>query len=180
MKKLIAHRLTRDSHPALIEELRLIYNENIGDLATHPLQWLAPEVQQEWWKNLDHPNVVVHLYSPVETPWVIVAFSKVTFRLGGYATPQFAIAKGYWGRGWGSEIIAHYLQVANRPLYGEQLVANAAICHLNKRFGWRIIETEAGVDYLYHPGVSTPEQADMFNRQQEIYDEIIRYHEEGP
>jgi hypothetical protein len=168
MRKLIAYRLLADAHPALIERLRVLYNTAIPFLATHRIETQTCESQQAWWRNLDHTKVMVHLYSPVEFPWEIVAFSQVTDR-GTYCTPMFALSNLWWGKGYGEEIIEHYLFVASgKPLHGEQLTSNGAICHLNKRLGWKIISERDGMQTLVHPN----------NRQQDIYDEIIRYDEE--
>lgn len=157
-----------DTHPLFIEKLRVLYNSMIPFLATHPIKSNGVAEQQMWWKTLDHSKVTVHLYSPVDSPWEIAAFSMVTDR-GAYCTPMFAIDREHWGKGYGDEIIHHYLRIANgKPLFGEQLVSNGAIRHLNARAGWQILGERNGVQSLYHP-----------NRQQEIYDEIVRYSEEG-
>lgn len=185
MKKLIAHRVTLASHPLLIEIVRAIFNANIADLATKPLHVLEQDEQQEWWKNLDHQNVQLHVYSPVEQPWQIVAFSLVRNH-GHFSTPQFAIAGGYSGRGYGTEIIQHYIEVAGQPLYGQQLVANEAIRHMNQKAGWKVLYEREGVEYLFHPGrapflpcpcIACTSADDA--RQREIYDEIVRYSQEG-
>lgn len=170
MKDLIATRLTQDSHPALIERMRVLFNANIDSLATKPLSLQTSRSQYDWWRSLDHTKVTFHIYSPKEWPWEIVAFSMVTDR-GDYCSPMFAISNLWWGRGYGEQIIQHYLLVADeKPLQGEQLASNGAICHLNEKLGWLVVREENGVQYLRHPN----------NRQQEIYDEIIRYQEEGP
>jgi hypothetical protein len=41
---------------------------------------------------------------------------------------------------------------------------------LNKKLGWLIVAERDGTQFLVHPN----------GRQQEIYDEIIRYNEEKP
>ena len=170
MDKLIAHRLSKNSHPLLIERMRQIYNTMIPWVATRPLTPIESQPQQDWWNQLvDHTKTTFHLYSPIETPWEICAYSVVTDR-GDFCTPHFAIGGAWWGRGYGAEIIQHYLEVAAKPLYGSQLVSNAAIRHLNTKFGWHVLDTRDGVEYLHHPGVNPN------IRQQEIYDEILRYH----
>jgi GNAT superfamily N-acetyltransferase len=169
--KLIPHRLASDGHPHLIEQVRVLYNSTLFFLATHPISPQSKEGQQAWWKDLDHSRVVVHLYSPVESPWDIVAFSMVTDR-GLYFTPMFAISNNYWGKGYGQEIIEHYLALAaGKPLRGEQLVSNGAICHLNARYGWNIVGERDGTQFLIHPN--------NVDRQQEVYDEMVRYWEVG-
>jgi len=171
MKKLTAYRLTPTDHPMLIERLRKLYVEALSHLATRKLHANTEVEQQAWFNNLDHAAVALHLYSPVERPWEIVGFSQVTDR-GNFCTPMFALARHMRGQGLGEEIILHYLKLANgKPLHGEQLVANGAICHLNERLGWQIKREENGVQYLYHPnGTDWPQAA---------YDEIVRYHEEN-
>jgi RimJ/RimL family protein N-acetyltransferase len=131
---------------------------------------MTAEQQQAWWRNIDHKRVQVHLYSPIEQPWEIVAFSMVTDR-GDFCTPMFAVSNTWWGKGYGEEIIRHYLALAEgKPLRGEQLTLNPAIQHLNKKLGWLIVAERDGTQFLVHPN----------GRQQEIYDEIIRYNEEKP
>jgi GNAT superfamily N-acetyltransferase len=170
MKYLTAYRMCPDDHPLLVERLRKMYIEALSFLETHKLHPNTEEEQQAWWAALDHTSTVVHLYSPVERPWEIVGFSMVTDR-GNFCTPMFALARHMRGQGLGQEIIEHYLAVANgKPLHGEQLVSNGAICHLNARLGWKVKREQDGVQYLYHPnGTDWPQSA---------YDEIVRYHEE--
>jgi hypothetical protein len=167
MKLLTAHRLTPASHPVLLDRMREIYNLNISYLATKPLAYIDRAQQLKWWRELDHTKNIVHIYSPIDSPWAICAFSKVTDR-GDHCTPIFAIGGAWWGRGFANEIIEHYLSLSAKPFRGEQLTSNAPICHLNEKFGWQIESTADGVDTLYHPA-----------RQQEIYDEILRYQSEG-
>lgn len=167
--KLKAYRLTPDAHPYLIERLRTLYNSAIQFLATHPIELRSREAQAAWWNSTDHDKVTVHLYSPVDNPWEIAAFSMVTDR-GSFVTPMFAIAKNYWGKGYGEEIILHYLALAGgKPLRGEQLISNGAICHLNEKLGWQVLMEKEGTQFLFHPNI----------RQQEVYDEIVRYNDEG-
>lgn len=171
MSKLIACRLLPGSHPHLVVLLGEMYNGALDQLSTKPLRRNTPEEQLAWWAALPQ-EVVVHLYSPVEEPWRIVAFSMVRDR-GTFCTPMFAVVPGEHGKGYGAEIIRHYLSVAwPKPLVGSQLVSNGAIRHLNNRYGWEVTEVRDGVEYLFHPsGRDYP---------QSTYDEIIRYHLGGP
>ena len=165
--KLIAFRLQADSHPYLIDALRRLYNESIPFM-TKPLEENSAEEQLAWWRSLDHSKVLVHLYSPVDEPWKIVAYSMLQHR-GDHASPMFAIDPTYWGRGYGRAIIAHYIKEARMPLRGEQLVENKPIRHLNEKAGWKVIgNIEGRVELLEHSGEPT--------RDQEILDEIVRYH----
>lgn len=166
MVKLIAYRMPPDAHPALVERMRELYIASL-QFFTKPLSPPTKEEQQVWWASLDHSKVIVHLYSPVEQPWEIVAFSMLTDR-GQYYTPLFAISDSWWHKGYGEDIIRHYLALASpKPLHGEELADNGAIVHLNEKAGWRVVAERNGVHYLYHPN----------DKQQEAYDEIVRYHE---
>ena len=170
MVKLIAYQVLPGVHPSLLERVREIYNENLSDLATKPLTYLSSRQQQTWWTSIDHTKITLHVYSPAETPWDICAFSKVTDR-GSFSTPIYAVDKRWWRRGYGTEIIRHSIEVAGKPLYAEHLLANEVIRRIHMRAGWASLGMYDGVEYLYHPGLN-PDQ-----RQQEIYDEIIRYRE---
>jgi RimJ/RimL family protein N-acetyltransferase len=178
--KLIPYRVRPEDHPSLLERVRQIYNENLFDLATHASKFVTADAQLTWWRGLDHEKVKLWVFSPVNEPWEIVAFCKLTDR-GDFVTPQFAIDAAWWGRGFGTEIIDYYILMAGKPLYGEQLSTNLPIRHMNQKAGWKLIEKEEGVEYLYHPGSQwTVHHLNRMSstRQQEIYDEIIRYHEE--
>lgn len=151
--KLRPIRLWRDSDPVLVEIMRDIFVRTINDLSTKPLVPPTPAEQQVWWEMLDHSNVKVFLWRPIERPWEIVAFSMITDR-GDHATPMFAIDPVFQGRGYAREIIDHYIRTAGKPLRGEQLKSNEAIRKLNAEAGWRLLATEGGIEYLRHPGVS--------------------------
>jgi GNAT superfamily N-acetyltransferase len=176
VKRLIAKRLPATASQGEVEILRELYIGAIEQLSTRPLHRNTTEEQWAWWDGLDHSKVTVHFYSTVDEPWRIIAFSMVTDR-GSFCTPMFAIAKVAWGRGYGQEIIEHYLEVASpKPLYGSQLVSNGAICHLNRKNGWMVLREVDGVQMLFHPnGDSHAGQT----HPQEAYDEIVRYHRYG-
>lgn len=151
MSKLVPVRLERGAPLYCIDTVRRIYNATIADLATKPLKPNTWDHQYIWWRNIDFDKTVIHAYCPEPWPGVIVAFSKVTYR-GDHCTPLFAIDPEWHGRGFGEEIIQHYLSVARpKPLRGSQLVSNGAICHLNEKAGWQIESTVDGVQHLYHP-----------------------------
>lgn len=171
MKNLTAYRMKPTDHPMLVERLRKLYVEALSHLATKRLPTRTELEQQLWFSDLDHEATTIHLYSPVGRPWEIVGFSMVTDR-GTFCTPMFSLTFHMRGQGLGEEIIQHYLAIANgKPLHGEQLVANGAICHLNEKLGWKVKHDAEGVQYLYHPnGTDYPQSA---------YDEIVRYHEEN-
>lgn len=151
--KLVSIKITTAEQ---VEEMRLIYNDNLDMLATRPLNYNTFEDQQNWWNQNQH-NLNAFLYNLKEDPTVCVAFLVLTNR-GLFDTPIIAIKKDYWGRGYGKEIVVDYIKKANRPLAGSQLQSNPAICHINKKLGWQIIgerETPNGkIDLLYHPGVN--------------------------
>lgn len=150
--------------------MRQIYAATIEALETKPLPHRSPEDQYLWWQGLDHGMSRFFLYSPVEQPWEIVAFSMIT-RRGKYSTPMFAIHPFFHGRGYGREIIQHYIQEADGPLAGEQLVSNETIRYLNSEAGWNVVSSNGIVEKLWHPGP----HADV-DPMQDAYDEIIRYH----
>lgn len=166
--KLQSQLLHANSDPIYIEIMRCIYNVTLPQTATKPIAPKTSEEQFNWWCNLDHNKVRVHIYREVERPWNIVAWSMVTDR-GNYCTPMFAIHPQFWGLGYGEEIIYHYLQVAGKCLQGSQLKSNGAICHLNARNGWRVVGEDGDVQLLLHDGPD--------NYPQRAYDEILRYHE---
>ena len=171
-KHLVPRRITE---PWEVEVMRRIFNLTLADLATRPLQPRDEHSQQRWWSALDKTRTVAHLYSPIAMPWHFVAFSLVQWKDRGIATPMFAIHPDWQHRGYGREIIDHYLEVANGPLAGSALKSNAAIMHLNKRAGWQTVSETETVAHLYHPGV--PTQSDRSEaRQREIYEAILDYH----
>lgn len=147
-------RLTLESDPCLIETMRQIFVSAIPDF-TKSLVPPTPVEQQAWWANLDHSKVKVFLWRLDERPWEVVAFSMVTDR-GEYATPIFAIDSYYRGRGFARQIIRHYITTANKPLRGEQLSTNAAICRLNAEAGWRVVGTVGTIQLLEHDGPNSP------------------------
>jgi|GEM_PF-1199552 len=153
MNKLISIQVTSEDH---VEKMRHLYNENLNMLATMPLPYRKYDEQQSWW-NENKQNIKAFLYAPVENPNNVIAFSALTNR-GAFVTPIFAIQKKDWGNGFGKEIIMDYLRQANGPLAGSQLKSNTAICHLNSKVGWEILDTVLvdgkEVDLLYHPGIN--------------------------
>lgn len=153
-KKLTSVKITTTEQ---VEEMRLIYNDNLDMLATRPLSYNTFEDQQNWW-NQNSRNLKAFLYYLKENPAVCVAFLVLTNR-GLFDTPIIAIKKEFWGKGFGKEIVVDYILKANRPLAGSQLQSNLAICHINKNVGWQIIgerETPNGkIDLLFHPGVNS-------------------------
>src|SRR5438128_10450650 len=159
----------RISEPWEVEVMRRIYNLAVPDLATRPLSPRVEHSQQKWWACLDKSRVTAHLYHPVAMPWRFVAFSLVQWKERGIATPMFAIHPDWQHRGYGREIIDHYLEVANGPLAGSALKSNAAIMHLNEKAGWRVVSEADGVVQLYHPGIAPQNDA----RQREIYAAIL-------
>lgn len=161
--------------PWQVEIMRQLYNDAIPELATMSrLPYRSATEQQSWWANRA-PGTKAFLYLPIETPWAFVAFSLLTPR-GKLYSPVFAIRPEWRGRGFAREIIQHYLDMADGPLVGSQRIDNARIRELNRDEGWEVIQTVSGfdgsfmVEQLYHPGRRGV-------RQQEIFDEIVRYHE---
>jgi GNAT superfamily N-acetyltransferase len=152
--------------------MRQIFNATLPALSTIPLTAKSAEEQQAWWNGRDPALVRGFLYSPVAWPWEMVAFSLLTQR-DGFTTPLFAIDPAWQGRGYGAEIIRHYIAEARGPLAGSALRANAAISHLNAKAGWIEVGGDTKVAQLYHPGAVEDRDA---TRQQEIYDSIMEYH----
>lgn len=168
LESLYARPLLPHDHPALVEILRRLYNDALNALNTKDLHYNTEMDQWLWWLRLDHHTTKIHLYSPINEPWNIIAFSMVTDH-GSYCSPMFAIASGYHGRGYGEQIIQHYLFLAGqKPLHGSQRMDNQPIRHLNKRNGWIVVKTEGDIEHVYHPN---PGQT-----QEEINREILRYH----
>jgi len=162
--------------PWAVERMRQIYSETMSSLATHPIPERGPISQQEWWKSLDQSKVQAFLYAPINRPWEFIAFSIVQKKHEHFTTPIFAITPKEHGKGYGEQILRHYLFVANGPLAGEDSLSNPAIAHLNDRNGWQVLGIdEKGVRKLYHPGYR-----DLSEEQQQVaYDEIVRYHGYG-
>ena len=126
------------SEPWQVEIMRHIYNDNLDMLSTRPLQANDYYTQQKWW-NENKDKLCGYLYEPLDRPGKFVAFLVLTDR-GNFDTPIIAIQKEEWGAGYGQEIINDYIEKANRPLAGSQLQSNGAICHINKKVGWQIVE----------------------------------------
>jgi GNAT superfamily N-acetyltransferase len=160
MQQLIAHPVTE---PHQVERMRQIYNDTIDDLATTPLVKLNEYEQQDWWRERE-VGTRAWLYAPIVTPWRMVAFCLLTQR-NGFVTPLFAIDPMWHGRGYGKEIIQHYLTEAKGPLAGSALKKNAAIMHLNQQAGWQVLSETEEVVNLYHPG------------REECFDSIVAYHD---
>jgi hypothetical protein len=169
MKKLVSHRIFETQQ---VEIMRTIYNENLDMLATTAIPFRTYEEQQTWW-NENKNGLKAFLYEKVDEPGSVIAFSVLTDR-GGFYTPIIAITKNEWGKGYGLEIIFDYIEKADGPLAGSQLKSNLAICHMNKKVGWEIID-EIGQDdkvvqLLYHPGAKAEEL-----NEPGIRDKIINY-----
>ena len=132
-----------------VEIMRQIYNNNLDALSTkEKLKYKTSAEQINWWNNLDHTKVMSWLYyDENDKP---IGFLLLTDR-GRFNTPMFALFKEEWGKGYGARIIQDYILQSTKPLAGSQLQSNKAICHLNKKFGWMIISSENGVDYLFRP-----------------------------
>lgn len=160
------------NQPWQVEIMRIIYNDNLDMLSTHPLPFQSYENQQQWW-NENKNNIRAYLYEPIDQPGRFIAFLVLRNR-SGFFTPIIAIKKEEWGNKYGQEIVNNYILKANAPLAGSQLQSNLAICHINKKVGWQIWgqrEQPAGtVDLLYHPGVN-PELHD----NKSIIDGILDY-----
>lgn len=157
---------------SLVEVMRLIYNENLNDLATKPLPYRSYEEQQEWWENNKH-ELRGYIYEPIDQPGVHVGFLVLRDR-GGFFTPTIALRREDWGKGYGKEMVYDYIAKANGPLAGSQLQSNTAICHLNKKVGWQILgtkeESNGTVDLLFHPGIEPNHEIDPT-----VYKSILEY-----
>jgi len=146
--------------------MRCIFAECIDDMKTKPMEVPSADEQQAWWAKMRGQKGFLY-YTP-QFSKVAVAFSLLKDR-GDHMTPMFAIRRGWWGNRFASQIIAHYLKSAYpKPLKGSDLVKNTVICKLNDEFGWQVVEEDEVARQLYHPNEA---------RQQEIYDEILRYHD---
>jgi hypothetical protein len=160
--KLVAIPVTT---PEQVDQMRLIYNECRPFLATKPLPERTYEEQQEWWASLPKTTsrVKAFLYESVDKPGETVAFSMLQWKLTGRTTPIFGIYSKARGLGFAREIIQHYLDEAEGPLYGEMLASHEAIVKMNWEVGWQKIEERDGVIYLYHPNPqrSYPDYAGM-------------------
>lgn len=154
MKKLISHQISESWQ---VEIMRNIYNDNLDMLSTSPIPYRSFEEQKTWW-DLNKRKLKAYLYEDIARKNDFVAFSVLTNR-GGFFTPIIAIKKEAWGKGFGSEIILDYLQKANGPLAGSQLKSNEAICHMNRKVGWEIVDEvlieNKMVQLLYHPGLNS-------------------------
>lgn len=155
----------RITTPEQVEVMRTIYNDNLDTLATRPIPNRSYEDQQKWWSE-NSSYIEAYLYEDVNYPNVYIAFLLLSNR-GHFKTPMMAIRKEFWGKGYGESIIIDYIEKAKSPIAGSQLQSNGAICHLNKKLGWQIIETVEHhgekVDLLYHPGVSVKEDPEIRN-----------------
>lgn len=169
MEKLISHRITE---PWQVEIMRTIYNDNLDMLATMPIPYRTYEDQQHWWEQ-NNKLLKAFLYEKADDPGSYIAFLVLTNR-GGFYTPIMAIKKEEWGKGFAKEIIPDYIEKADGPLAGSQLQSNGAICHLNKKNGWQIVDKvelpTGAIDLLYHPGIN-PNVPD----KESIYLEIKKY-----
>jgi len=137
---------------SLIEKVRLIYNENLPLLATKPLTPVTKEQQRKWWAGVDHDKVKLYVYMDPDDVWsdIVVGFSLLTDR-GSYVTPMMAVTEKYHDRGYGQEIMLHYLQTAHpKPLRAQSLMLNLGICMLNSLMGWKVIGSQDGVYDLWH------------------------------
>lgn len=160
-----------------VEVMRLIYNDNLDSLATKPLPYRTYEEQQQWWEANKH-SLRAFLYETTAKPGLFIGFLVLRNR-GGFETPTIALRKEDWGQGYGKEMVFDYLEKANGPLAGSQLRSNFAICHLNKKAGWRILgereESNGMVELLFHPGVKHTQEVDPA-----IFASILDYLEMGP
>lgn len=140
------------SGPEDLEEMRLIFNASLDDMATKPLHPVTERGQLTWWMNPTRKRAwIVYEVGSDEA----VGFIVLTERYG-FETPMFAIAPKYRGKGYARWFIQEYIALARGALAGEQLRSNEIICRLNKEAGWEVLYSSdaSGVDYLYHPGKS--------------------------
>ena len=155
-----------------VEIMRQIYNENLDMLATNSIPFRTYEEQQKWWLS-NKPILKAFLYESIVKPGNFIAFSVLTNR-GNFFTPIIAIKKDEWGKGYGKEIILDYIEKANGPLAGSQLQSNNAICYLNNKIGWQIVDKinkpTGSIDLLYHPGINPNVQ-----NKESVYMEIVEY-----
>lgn len=152
-----------------VEQMRLIYNDNLEALSTRPLPYRTYEEQIKWWERLDRQRVKAWLHYD-EEPYRLIGFSMLTHR-DGFSTPMFAIRKDEQGKGYGWSFIRHYLEHAEKPLAGVQLQSNKAICHMNKKLGWEISSSQSGIDYLLH---TNDARGDI---DLEAWGNILEYHD---
>ncbi len=161
------------NHSSQVEIMRNIYNENIDSLATRPLPYREYDEQQSWWE-ANKVSLSGYLYEAIEQPGEIIGFLILRDR-GGFYTPTFSLSKCEWGKGYGREIVYDYIKKANGPLAGSQLKSNAAICHLNKQAGWKVLATKNEgselVELLIHPGLASGVEIDSL-----VYKSILGYH----
>lgn len=137
-----------------VEEMRLIYNENLDYLATKPLPYREYEDQQNWW-NTNKESLKAFLYEPIDRLGVTIGFLVLRQR-SGFQTPIIALKREEWGSGYGMQLVYDYIDKADGPLAGSQLKSNKAICHINKKVGWKVLEeretAEGVIELVYHPG----------------------------
>lgn len=150
-----------------VEIMRQIYNQCLEGY-TKQLEPIGEYEQQEWWSGQDGTRA--YLYLPVREPWRFIGFSCLR-ALGDQAmSPIMGIKPDERGKGYGRAVVQHYIEMANMPMIGESLVGNTAINTINSQLGWKVMREEDGVLKLFHPH-KVPDA-----RQQECYDEIVRYH----
>lgn len=133
----------------IIERVREIYNEALPLLATKPIPTRTYDEQQDWWQSVDHEKVRLYVY--MNEPGDIVGFALLTDR-GNTVTPMVAIAAKHRDRGYGQEIMRHYLDAAKpKPMICQSLVENKAINMLNVLMGWQLAGRKGDVFTYYHP-----------------------------
>ncbi len=153
LNKLTSIRVRNLKH---VDALRQIYNDNLDMLATVSLPYRSPQEQISWWNESKH-HMRAYLFEATAYPDKYIGFITLTDR-GEFMTPILAVARDYWAKGYGSQMIKAYIHLARKPLAGSQLVSNAAIRHMNAKHGWIIVgkaDSPGGeIELVYHPGTS--------------------------
>lgn len=167
--KIIPYRIRRPDLE-MVEIMRRIYNAVRADLSDPPPEPRTYDQQTAWWKSRDHEKTQAFLYNPENEPFNMIGFSLLQQKHPDFKTPQIGLWPEDQGKGYGRQIVNHYLETADGPLAGSDLFRSPAIAHINDSVGWKQVGSKDGSRLLYHPGPY------MDPRQDEIYRDILRYH----
>lgn len=157
------------------EWLRVMRNDCAEGL-THNRNEITEEEQDTYRKSFNE-HTRHYIFLTEEGP---VAFSRLEWRPDGFVYPTVGVASWARGHGYAWEVMKHTLLAAGGPLKGDLLTSNKAIMKVDFTLGWRPLgEPHEGILDVECAWPPTFIDHDREWSQQQVYDEIVRYSEEG-
>lgn len=169
--RLTPQLVTRTGRDDDWEVLRQIRNSCRAGL-TQMTDEVSPEMQRRYRRDYDADHVRHYLFLKGSIP---VGYGRLEER-DGYVYPSCGVAEWHRGKGYGWEVVRLTLLMAGGSMKGELRLSNEVICKIDFALGWKRVGPPVGdiqpVECAWPPPFIRYE-----GREQEVYNEIVRYHE---